>query len=105
MMISDCNHKTVSYAEWEDLMKAITVRGLDEAMSRELKAHAKREKKSVNQFILDVIRRSLGMVKEKKYTRQHNDLDHLFGAWTDEEFSAIEGAINKRRKIDSELWQ
>ena len=43
--------------------------------------------------------------KEKKYTQEHNDLDHLFGKWTDAEFDKIQGIINSQRKIDLELWE
>jgi len=34
-----------------------------------------------------------------------NDLDHLFGIWSEEEFSVIQDIINSQRVIDSELWQ
>jgi hypothetical protein len=35
----------------------------------------------------------------------HDDLDSLFGAWTEEEFSSIQGSISAQRQIDPELWQ
>jgi len=85
-------------------MKAITIRGIDSDMSVKLKQVAKSEKKSVNQLVLDLIKRNIGMQKEKRYTRTYNDLDDLFGQWSDAEFEKIQGSVDNQRKIDLELW-
>jgi ribosomal protein S24E len=86
-------------------MKAITIRGIDSSVSSKLKQVAKNEKKSVNQLVLDIIKENIGMQKGKKYTKIYDDLDHLFGIWTDAEFDKIQGIINSQRKIDRELWE
>jgi ribosomal protein S24E len=86
-------------------MKAITIRGIDSSVSKKLKQVAKNEKKSVNQLVLDMIKQNIGMQKRKKYTKKYNDLDHLFGIWTDDEFNKIQGVIDSQRKIDRELWE
>ncbi len=86
-------------------MKAITIRGIDSSVSSKLKQVAKSEQKSVNQLVLDMIKQNIGMQKRKKYTKKYNDLDHLFGKWTDAEFDKIQGIINSQRKIDLELWE
>ncbi|MEA3357822.1 MAG: antitoxin [Thermodesulfobacteriota bacterium] len=86
-------------------MKAITIRGVDSSVSSKLKQVAASEKKSVNQLILDMIKQNMGMQKKKKHTKKYNDLDHLFGQWTDVEFEKIQGIINNQRKIDLELWK
>ena len=86
-------------------MKAITIRGIDSSVSSKLKQVAKNERKSVNQLVLDMIKQNIGMQKKKKYTKKYNDLDHLFGKWTDAEFDIIQGIINSQRKIDLELWE
>ena len=83
--------------------KAITVRGIDGEISSKLKQLAKKENKSVNRFILDMIKQNIGM--QKKYRKEHHDLDHLFGKWTNEEFSKIQEIIESQRKIDIELWK
>lgn len=86
-------------------MKAIAIRGKDSSVSSKLKQVAKNEKKSVNQLVLDMIKQNVGMQKKKKYTKKYNDLDHLFGIWTDTEFDKIQGIIDDQRKIDRELWE
>ena len=86
-------------------MKAITIRGIDSSVSLKLKQVAHNEKKSVNQLVLDMIKQSIGMHKMEKYTKKYNDLDHLFGKWTDAEFEKIQGIVDNQRKIDLELWK
>ena len=80
-------------------MKAITIRGIDSSVFSKLKQVAKNENKSVNQLVLDMIKQNIGMQKKKKYTKEYNDLDHLFGIWTDAEFDKIQGIIDGQRKM------
>ncbi|MCA1785702.1 MAG: hypothetical protein LC657_06955 [Desulfobacteraceae bacterium] len=42
---------------------------------------------------------------EKKFTREYDDLDSLFGRWSQQEFQTIQGRIDEERAIDSELWK
>ena len=86
-------------------MKAITIRGIDSSVFEKLKEVAKKEGKSVNQLVLDLIRQNIGMQKKPKFTNRYNDLDTLFGKWSHAEFEGIQGCIDSQRKIDLELWQ
>ena len=86
-------------------MKTMTIRGLDEKTRRVLKKRAGQEGKSVNQLVLDILKERLGLKKEKKFTRTHEDLDHLFGKWSNDEFKRIQGTVDSGRKIDKELWE
>ena len=85
-------------------MKTITVRGIDPSLALKLKQAAKKEGKSVNQFVIDLIKRLLGEEKQKRFSVEHRDMDHLFGRWSQEEFDAIQGKIDSERRIDEELW-
>ncbi|MBA7555624.1 hypothetical protein ES705_48300 [subsurface metagenome] len=86
-------------------MKVITIRGLEPILSEKLKQAAKEEGKSVNQFIIEMLKKNFGLQKKKKYTVSHHDLDHLFGRWTEKEFDQIRNKIDSERKIDKELWE
>jgi len=86
-------------------MKTMTIRGLNERLSEKLKQAAKKEAKSINQFVIDSIRKSLGEEKEKKFSVIHHDMDHLFGKWSEQESEQIEKIIHMERKIDQELWR
>lgn len=85
-------------------MKTVTVRGIENALADKLKDIAKQEGKSVNQLIIDTLKKSCGLEKEKKFTRAYHDMDHLFGKWSKEEFERIQGNIEADRKVDPELW-
>jgi len=85
-------------------MKTITVRGLEPSLAGKLKQAAKKEGKSVNQFVIESLKKRLGEEKEKRFAVVHHDMDHLFGRWSQEEFDAIQGKIDSERKVDEELW-
>jgi hypothetical protein len=86
-------------------MGSISIRGVDEKLSTLLKKSASLEKKSVNQFVLETLKKHVGLTKEKRFTQNWNDLDSLFGKWTEEEFLQIQEKINNERLIDEELWK
>ncbi|MBT4363638.1 MAG: antitoxin [Desulfobacteraceae bacterium] len=86
-------------------MKAISIRGIEPEVSDKLKKIAQKDGKSVNQFIVDMIKQNMGMQKEKKYSKTYNDIDHLFGRWSASEFKKISKSIESQRKIDMELWK
>lgn len=85
-------------------MKAATIRGIEPEIAEKLKSIALKQGKSVNQLMLEFIKKNLGLEKEKKYSCKYNDLDDLFGAWSDEEYECIQGKISRERQIDQELW-
>lgn len=85
-------------------MKAVTIRGVEPEVAEKLKLTAAQKGKSVNQLTIDIIKESLGLQKKKKYSREFNDLDDLFGRWSEAEFKEVSAKINKERWIDQELW-
>jgi len=86
-------------------MKVITVRGIEPDVAVKLKEIASKENKSINQLLLDLIQIRVGMKKEKRFTRSYDDLDSLFGKWSDQEFKTIQTKIDQGRVIDGELWK
>ncbi len=86
-------------------MKAITIRGVDPKVSEELKKAAEKEGKSVNQYVINLIKEKLGLLKAKRFTKVHHDLDHLFGTWSEKEYKEIQTGIDAGRQIDKELWE
>ena len=86
-------------------MGVLSIRGVDEQLSTLLKQQANVSKKSVNQFILEILRRQVGLDKVKRFTREYDNLDNLFGKWSAREFNQIQGKIDEERKLDAELWK
>jgi len=86
-------------------MKVVTIRGIDPEVSDRLKSLSAKQNKSMNQLTVEIIKEGLGLAKEKKYTRVYDDLDDLFGSWSDDEYEEINAKISEERQIDSEIWQ
>jgi len=86
-------------------MKTITVRGIEPDVAAKLKQAASQRGTSVNRIILEIIHKELGLEKGKRYSRRYNDLDGLFGKWSEEEYQRISRTIEHNRQIDSELWR
>ena len=87
-----------------DPLKTMTIRGLEPILIDKMKEFAKKQNKSLNQFVVETLMLHMGMKKEKKFTAEYHDLDHLFGRWSEKEFNRIQGKIDSERKIDKELW-
>jgi len=86
-------------------MGLLSIRGVDEELAVLLKKAASQEHKSVNQFVLDTIKKQLGLQKEKRFTQEWHDLDILFGSWSEDVFVRIQEKISNERQIDEELWK
>lgn len=86
-------------------MKAVTIRGIEPEVSEKLKLTAAKQGKSINQLTIEIIKEGLGLKKEKKYSREYDDLDDLFGRWSEDEFEEIHAKITQERQIDQELWK
>ena len=86
-------------------MGSMSIRGVDEQLSALLKQQAAIAGKSLNQLVLEMLKKNVGMEKKKKFTQEYHDLDHLFGSWSEDEFNTIQGEIDEQRRIDTELWK
>ena len=86
-------------------MGSLSIRGVDEELSMRLKDAARRSNRSVNQYVLELLRQKTGIEKTKRFTKIHSDLDHLFGSWSEAEHNAVQGKIDVERIIDDELWK
>ena len=88
-----------------DPLKTMTIRGLEPVLIDKMKEFAKQQNQSLNQFVVETLMLHMGMKKEKKFTAEYHDLDHLFGIWSEKDFKRIQGRIDSERKIDKELWR
>ena len=59
-----------------------TIRNIPDSLDRELRDRASRNKTSLNDAVIDVIKRGLGVTET---VHVYNDLDDLAGSWQDDE--------------------
>lgn len=83
-------------------MKALTVRNVDARLASALARETRRRGTSLNQTVLDVLRRGLGLDTTGPRT---NGLEKLAGKWTNEEFEEFERNVAIFEHIDPELWR
>ncbi|MCK5147537.1 antitoxin [bacterium] len=84
-------------------MKTLTIRGLDEPLTRALKARARNQQESMNKTILKLLRKSVGL-SDKPIFQTYDDLNNLAGTWTVNEEKAFYSNTDDFNKIDPEMW-
>ncbi len=85
-------------------MKTITIRGIEPGLDRVIKSRAKQNNLSVNQWILQALKKVTGMGKESVFKKNH-DLDALAGGWSKEEANAFQKNTQIFEKIDEDVWK
>ena len=85
-------------------MGAITVRNLPPGVARAVRERAKREHLSLNKTVVKLLEEATGMSSNVRPTI-HEDLDHFFGTWSDEEATAFDEALREQRQIAPEMWE
>ena len=86
-------------------MKAVTIRGVEPEVADKLKLTAAKQGKSMNQLALEIVKEGLGLKKKGEFSREYDDLDHLFGRWSDGEFRKIHTKIEQERQVDQQFWK
>jgi len=89
-----------------EIMKQLTIRGVDDRLHQELRTRAAQHGTSVNRYVLGVLKGSVGLgnggvLRDVEF----DDLDHLAGTWTQQEYEEFNGQLESQRSIDTELWQ
>ncbi len=85
-------------------MKTITIRGIEPGLDRVIKSRAKQNNLSVNQWILQALKKVTGLGKDSVFKKYH-DLDALAGGWSKEEAKAFQKNTQIFEKIDEEVWK
>ena len=85
-------------------MKTITIRGIDAELDRVIKSKAQQNNLSVNQWILQALKRVTGTGKDPVF-RKHHDLDALAGGWSSEEAKLFRKNTEIFERIDEEAWK
>jgi hypothetical protein len=85
-------------------MKTITIRRIDPRLDQGIKSWAKQNNLSVNQWILQTLKKVTGMEKESLF-KKHNDLDSLAGGWNKEGMKAFQKNTQIFERIDGDIWK
>ena len=80
--------------------KQYTIRSIPADMDRSLREQARREGRSLNEVVLETLRRGFGLDGRR---RVYDDLDDLFGAMKPD--LGLEKRLEEQRQIDPRLWR
>jgi len=87
-------------------LRQLTIRGFDPAVEATIRALARREHLSLNQVVMQLLRRATGVGAEggASVDRVGESLDHLAGTWTAKDEREFTRAIAPLERIDRDLW-
>jgi hypothetical protein len=85
-------------------MKTITIRRIDPGLDRVIKSRAKQKNLSINQWVLETLKKVTGIGKEPIF-KKHTDLDALAGGWSKEEAKAFQKNTQIFERIDEDVWK
>jgi plasmid stability protein len=86
----------------EAIVKHLTIRNLPPDVGRALEREKQRKGTSLNQMVIDLLRRALGVDSPG---RPPNGLARLAGTWTAEDLARFEAALAVTEGVDEELWR
>ncbi|MFZ4394941.1 MAG: hypothetical protein ACOYOU_04860 [Kiritimatiellia bacterium] len=84
-------------------MNTLTLHALDEALAKQLKAHARAEHKSLNQAAKELLAAALGLAPARRPNRRE-EFAPLCGCWTEKEARRFDEDVACFSEIDKDLW-
>jgi hypothetical protein len=87
-------------------LKQLTIRGFDPDVAEEVRELARRERLSLNQAVMQLLRRAAGRHKEgdARAHRVGSSLDDLAGTWSERDEKEFARAIEPLERIDEAFW-
>jgi len=90
-------------AKHRRVRKYLTVRGVDPALGKALVSERERKGTSLNQTVIDLLRKALGLgIPGKEFD---NGLGRFARTWTQEQSQEFERNTASFGEIDEELWK
>lgn len=80
-------------------VRQYTIRNLGPDLDRKLRQKAKEKRESLNEIVLEALRRGVGLTDS---TPLFHDLDSLAGSWQDD--PEFDNALEMQDQIDPNLW-
>ena len=86
-----------------EIMTNLSIRGLDDEATTQLKEDAKRHGKSINCHAKDLLQNALG--RQVRGRQVDDDLDALAGTWTEEDALQFQAHLECMQQVDEALWR
>ena len=86
-------------------MHQLTVRGFDAELAETIRQLARRERISLNQAALRLLRQGAGLAGDRGAGVVGSSLDRFIGSWTREQADAMNLALQDFESIDQTIWK
>ena len=83
-------------------MGQITIRGMDPELEQEIREQALKNRKSLNNIIIEMISRQTGMKRKNPHA---DSLRKLAGGWSRKDADDFMNSIKSCEQIDEEMWK
>jgi hypothetical protein len=83
-------------------MKQLTIRNVSQDLTKALLNEKRRRNLSLNQTVLDLLCRTLGLVPGRPY---ENELAQFAGTWNEDDLTQFEKNTAVFEQIDEDLWR
>jgi hypothetical protein len=88
----------------EASMNQMTLRKIPVSVERKLRLHAKQNNESLNQSIISLLSKALG-VSDSSHPKHKRDLSRFMGTMSSDEAKKFNDDTSDFGKIDKELWK
>ncbi len=82
-------------------MKPITLHKINKTLDSQIRRRAKKEKKSLNRTIQDMLEEVTGI--KKQITR--DDFNEFLGLWNEKEYKEFNKSVSEFKKINKADWE
>jgi hypothetical protein len=85
-------------------MKSLTIHNIEEPLLAMLRERAKKDEKSINQTIKEMIEKSVG-IKVSNQDSHRSEFEEFSGIWSKTDVQEFEKATKDLEKIDRDDWK
>ena len=82
-------------------MKTITLHKINKTLDLHIRRRAKKEKKSLNRAIQDMLEEHTGIKKQMK----RDDFNEFLGLWNEKEYKEFKKSVSEFEKINKSDWE
>jgi hypothetical protein len=86
-------------------MSTLTIHALDPATERRIRVKARKEKKSLNQLIKELLSGSVGVSTSSRTEDHRAEFQEFSGIWSDKELDEFNKAVSDLERVDEKDWQ
>ena len=86
-------------------MSTLTIHSIDPVTEKRIRAKARKEKKSLNHILKELLSGSVGVSNYPCPVDHHAEFQEFSGIWSDKDLNEFNRAISDLERVDEKEWQ